>query len=196
MHWCKSLTFVDEAAVAPEVSYGYKVDFDALGVLLTAKERLNIAAIIDSEPFRFRLSQYAAVSRVIADYPLLGVGIGNYTSVFGHYNPELTHSLVQTTDNMYLMVLAETGLLGTTAFLLLNFSLIKPLIQALKNQQVESWLLPLTLSLASFYLVLLSWDALNHPVLRMVFWMICGLAAALARNRFVAGAREAERTNY
>ncbi len=177
------------------VSHGGKVDFDALGVLLTAKERLNIAAIIDSEPFRFRVGQFAAVSRVIADYPLLGVGIGNYTSVFGHYNPELTDSLVQTTDNMYLMVLAETGVLGATAFFVLNISLIKPLVQSLRNRQTESWLLPLTLSLSSFYLVLLGWDALNHPVLRMVFWMICGLAAALTSNRFVVGAREAERTN-
>lgn len=60
---------------------------------------------------------YAATLALWRDFPLLGVGLGNFQEVFPRYQPPAAgQDFYDYTHNDYLQLLAETGLIG---FLLL-----------------------------------------------------------------------------
>ena len=59
--------------------------------------------------------------RIIADYPIVGVGRGGGPAAHGVYNPRLGP---KSFHNTYLEVLAETGVVGLTLFLWLLISLL------------------------------------------------------------------------
>ncbi len=66
---------------------------------------------------RVPLAQVA--SQIISDHPVLGVGAGNYHLVAGKYSSKspFRSEWFQTVHSKYLLVLAETGLIGLSAFL-------------------------------------------------------------------------------
>jgi putative inorganic carbon (HCO3(-)) transporter len=64
---------------------------------------------------RFPLMETA--SRIIADNPLLGVGANNYTAALPDYASRHQDEFLYAVHNQYLLVWAETGLVGLAAFL-------------------------------------------------------------------------------
>jgi len=50
------------------------------------------------------------------DFPLLGIGLGNFEFLFPHYQPPGTYTYFDEAHNDYLQLLVETGLLGTLCF--------------------------------------------------------------------------------
>jgi len=80
-----------------------------------------------------RVAYWETAYRIYEDYPWLGIGLGNYTFYFEEKlpdrplfpTPELTYKFtpeegrnrVAVPKNMFVRILAETGLLGTSAFL-------------------------------------------------------------------------------
>ena len=50
------------------------------------------------------------------DFPLFGVGLGNFEFVFPHYQPPGAQTYFDQAHNDYLQLLAETGLLGAACF--------------------------------------------------------------------------------
>lgn len=136
------------------------------------------------ESENFRLAQYGTALRVVSAHPLLGVGFGNFTRLFDQYKSPDTPALnVRTTENMYLMVVCETGLTGLLAFLLLLGGIWWHLWRNCQSQAGPGKSkLPLAF-LASYSGLLFNmafWDALNFPALRVLFWMIAGMGMALA----------------
>lgn len=132
-----------------------------------------------------RLAIYKTSWRVIQDYPLLGVGFGNFTRLFDKYKDPTTpkpvseYTAVKTTDNMYLMVLCETGFLGLVAFLGLMFSLgqltYKRYRMASPGPDREIYRATLA-GFCGFLVNMMTWDAFNQPTVRMTFWIILGIA--------------------
>jgi O-antigen ligase len=78
----------------------------------------------------YRLDRSVMAMRIVKDYPLTGLGLKHIRIRFSEYYPDkdlasITHYEFRIADNMYLTVLAETGIIGFFAFLIFIFSLFK-----------------------------------------------------------------------
>lgn len=135
-----------------------------------------------TEPFR--LAQYRTTWHVLQEHPLLGVGFGNFTRLFEKYKHPSTPAAVAgttavtTTDNMYLMVACETGILGLISFLGFLFALAQTLYRryrtAPSGPDRDLYLAALA-AFCGFLVNMITWDALNQPTVRMTFWMLMGI---------------------
>src|SRR5206468_10284566 len=64
-----------------------------------------------------RIPLMATAFRIISDHPVLGVGVNNYTAAPPDYASMHQDDWIFTVHNQYLVVWAETGLVGLAAFL-------------------------------------------------------------------------------
>ena len=143
-----------------------------------------------SESEVFRISQYGTTWNIIQDHPLLGVGFGNFTRLFTKYRHELTPKgfIATTTENMYLMILSETGGLGFAAFLWMMVAVIRKVYLTHRDSVAgvgRNLLLASTGSILGFSLNMMTWDALNQPTVRIVFWMFVGIALVQVEQSLV-----------
>lgn len=147
--------------------------------------RLGHATVI-SETESFRLAQYKTTWRVLQVQPFWGIGFGNFTRLFDQYKHPSTPPgyIAKTTENMYLMVTCETGLVGLCSFLGLLFFAIREVWVAYDRAPVgpdRSFLLALLASFCGFMVNMITWDALNQQTVRMTFWMLVGFALCQIR---------------
>ena len=141
---------------------------------------ISPSRIADTEPFR--ISQYRTTANVLSANPLLGIGFGNFTRVYDtyrhHSSPSTERWPARTTENMYLMIVAETGLVGLAAFLALLAAVIRSAIQqgrALSPGPERSLLLASLVAMSALLANMTTWDALNEPTVRILFWTIAGV---------------------
>lgn len=66
-----------------------------------------------------RVAHWVAGINMFADHPFLGVGIGNYSDLYRHYQLGIFVIPLGHAHNYYINIAAEAGLFGLTAFLLL-----------------------------------------------------------------------------
>jgi putative inorganic carbon (hco3(-)) transporter len=141
-----------------------------------------------AETESFRLAQYGTTLRVLQEHPLLGLGFGNFTRLFEKYKHPSTPLVIEgitpvtTTDNMYLMVACETGVLGLVSFLVLLFALAQVLYcryRTIPPGPDRDLHLAAFAAFCGFLVNMVTWDALNQPTVRMTFWMLMGIALSL-----------------
>ncbi len=149
--------------------------------------RLSPEAFLHAE--RFRIAQYRTTANVLRAHPALGVGLGSFTRVFDTYRDASTPPAVEfparTTENMYLMFAVETGLVGLGCALALIGAVGRcclRLHQSLPAGMERDLVLAAMAAIGGVLLNMLTWDALNDPTIRMVFWCIVGVALALERT--------------
>ncbi|MCH2662485.1 O-antigen ligase family protein, partial [bacterium] len=137
---------------------------------------------------RFRVAQYYTVGNILAVHPLTGVGFGTFTREFEKYRYTENYMIREfpehTTENMYLMFLAETGVLGLLARLALMAAILAVVLRSWRRARPGPRRDLLWAYLASYVALsahMLTWDILNEPTLRMVYWLWTGLALAAAR---------------
>lgn len=87
-----------------------------MGDLIT-EQRYNAVEYIRDPSISARYLQFRAGLGMFRDYPLTGVGIGNYKARFREYAPEISRQFEA--HNTYIEVLAETGLFGFFFFALI-----------------------------------------------------------------------------
>ena len=120
-------------------------------------------------------------------HPFLGVGIGNYTNEYWSYAPDLgLDSGVLSTDvatsprqphDLFIEILAETGLLGLISFGIFIIVLLTNLWQAQKKAKNNSQ----SILIISIMMVILSWligGLFLHGVLTRWLWIFISLAIA------------------
>ena len=137
---------------------------------------------------RFRVAQYYTVGNILAVHPLTGVGFGTFTREFEKYRYTENYMIREfpehTTENMYLMFLAETGVLGLLARLALMAAILAVVLRSWRRARPGPRRDLLWAYLASYVALsahMMTWDILNEPTLRMVYWLWTGLALAAAR---------------
>jgi O-antigen ligase len=137
---------------------------------------------------RFRVAQYYTTLNMLREYPLLGVGFGNFSRVFPEYryseNYETWEFGIHTTDNMFLMALAETGILGLLAIVATLAALVRAGLRgraAASSRDERDLLLAFLASACAVLVSMLAWDLFNDPTVRITFWMVAGLALATVR---------------
>lgn len=91
-----------------------------------------------------RMAQWYAAWNMFLDYPLIGLGIGNFKAFYPEYTLPQFWLAGQHAHNYYLNTLAETGILGLTAYLLFvvsSFLYVIGIIRRLAKQgQEASWI--------------------------------------------------------
>jgi O-antigen ligase len=137
---------------------------------------------------RFRIAQYHTVANILDEHFFLGVGFGTFTLSFDNY--KYTNNYIErefpehTTENMYLMVLAETGLMGFISWALLMGGIAVIVLRAYRRACARgqiNLLLSYLAAVGGLAFNMITWDIFNEPTLRMSYWMFSGLALAYCR---------------
>jgi len=121
--------------------------------------------------------------RIIEDHPVLGVGANNFSVVMGaYYGPELRHGFRFAVHNRYLLVFAETGILGVFAFLTF---LLGTLRKAWGCWAARDRLLsPLALGFGAGicgHLVHMTVEPFRGRPTQHLLWLVAGLLTAMSR---------------
>ena len=187
--------------------------FQAMGMSrLLEKQMIDIAYRTELTSFsklqhseRFRIAQYKNTFGVLKKHPFLGVGFGNFTRVYDSYKDPATSREfpARTTENMYLMFAAETGLLGFFAAVSLLgaifYTVFRSYLQA-RPGPVRSLMLTFLAGGGGFLVNMGTWDALSEPTLRMTFWILVGILLAVVRlakeEPDTVGPIEGDHVNY
>jgi O-antigen ligase len=132
-----------------------------------------------------RATEMLAALRVFLDYPVLGVGPGQYEPFYSdkyHSNPDVAFKYVpgnRGAHNLYLQIAAETGLVGLTAFLAMVLLLLRQLWQASRQwahsrPDVANLTTALFLSLTAY----LMHSMFAHLAYERYFFLFLALAGA------------------
>ncbi|MCC7386284.1 MAG: O-antigen ligase family protein [Deltaproteobacteria bacterium] len=167
----------------------------ALGALVyvlssQARARVETATLAFDE----RWAMYSAAWSMFRDHWLLGVGHGDYGATIAPYAPAALAAVQDQRDlfsnahNLYLQVLAETGVVGFAGFTLaIGGALVRGLTRARRDRR-ESSVDALgdrfaLLGLTTLLLIGLVHAALYQAPVALIFWALVGLAAGPAARR-------------
>jgi O-antigen ligase len=145
--------------------------------------------------FGARFAYWGTAYRVYEDHPLFGVGLGNYAFYFDEKLPDRPLATVPevlrlivpeegrnrliTAKNLYLRLLAETGLVGTASFLAFVMAIFgcALFLWFSPGQEARFWGAGSLLAMLAFILVAFSFDSFAVPNM----WVVFGLITAAAR---------------
>ena len=144
--------------------------------------------------FGARFTYGETAYRIYENNPLFGVGLGNYAFYFEEMlpdrllaeTPEVLHILTQnanryrliTPKNLYLRILAETGLLGFSAFMVFIVAIIgcALYLRFSPDDEQRFWGTSGLLVLISFFIVAMSFDSFTFPDM----WVVFGITTSAA----------------
>lgn len=139
--------------------------------------------VLDESSLRGRASEFISGLMMFADHPILGVGLGNYPGQYQTYASELGleyRAKPREAHSLYVEVLAETGLLGLTAFsllfggLLLRLNRLRRSLLQQQDAQAAVWITSFLLCVITYLLcsIFLHGDYIRY------LWLLVSLAAA------------------
>ncbi len=136
---------------------------------------------------------------VIADHPIFGSGLNNYRYTIERYEPAglpedyITGSAARRmVHNVFLLLAAETGLLGLSAFLWLLAALARRAVRFLRNRKGDLYAsLTVGLLASGVHLVIhnmTDYGLVGDPQIFTTFWFLAGFLVALTSHpRIAAG---------
>jgi len=140
--------------------------------------------IYQDTSFRGRTSEMLTGLTMFATHPILGVGAGNYPINYQQYAQLIGIEFrAQQRDphSLYVQLLAETGILGTIAFLGMVFSLILALNRACRAIELSPhlqdwlpWISAIRLAIISYLLT----SVFLHNAYIRYFWILVAMALA------------------
>ncbi len=156
-----------------------------LGLIPGAAQRLEAIVSVSDQP---RLGLWQAAWRIIVAHPLLGVGLGLYVyAIRDLYHDSLAIRRLAGTPgsahDSYLLLAAETGILGGLAFV---WMIIEPVRTGIAlaaraprhgRQLIEVAFL--TAAIVAFSVNALTSNSFQHPQVAFFFWIVVGLQAGL-----------------
>jgi len=86
-----------------------------------------------------RMAHWIAAIRMWASSPIFGVGPGNYAAVYPEVRMPMWHDPLGHAHNIYLNVMAETGIVGLVIYLALWISIIRWALRQLREESPTSW---------------------------------------------------------
>jgi len=142
--------------------------------------RFTLSGLTSGEVFRDRADRYNVAIKMSAAHPIKGVGLGNHRFFYETYKNEERPVYGRTPDNMYLLILAESGIVGLALFL--SFALLL-LAKAAKYIKSNDIVLALTGGIVVILLAMLDYDALYWPAPFYMFWILSGMLVSVAQER-------------
>jgi putative inorganic carbon (HCO3(-)) transporter len=134
-----------------------------------------------------RLELWGAALRLIETRPLLGVGPDNFRHLYGaQLGLETWDERVQA-NNLYLELLADTGLLGLAAFLWLILAPLAEAVRAMRAPPIRTptsyWLLGCCLGVLAFLVHGLLDSFLAFTPTALLFWMLLAMIPGLTAQK-------------
>jgi len=143
--------------------------------------RFSIGMLVDSNS---RANNWKIALQMAKDHPFSGVGLAQFRSYYGIYNPEIRHDYAKIADNMYLTILAEGGVIVFLCFIFFIFILMRDAVKYIRAKHSDSGLvLALSSGLLIILIAMVYFDALFWVVPLYMFWIYCGLLAALTTEK-------------
>ena len=140
--------------------------------------------IYQDTSFRGRTSEMLTGLTMFTSHPLLGVGAGNYPTNYQHYAQLVGiefRAQARDPHSLYIQLLAETGILGTIAFLGMVFFILRALNKACRNIELSPhlhdwlpWISALRLAIISYLLT----SIFLHNAYIRYFWILVAMALA------------------
>jgi O-antigen ligase len=115
-------------------------------------------------------------------HPVLGVGIGTYDTVKRSYLPPDWSGWLYTVHTRYLLVLAETGIVGFAALILVYLMVLRAAYLGIR--EIARDLRPLQVSLVAGLVAIYweqAWDIFNSRQQGYLYWFLAAMAVALPR---------------
>lgn len=155
--------------------------------------------------FGARYTYTETAYQVYEDYPVLGVGLGNYAFYFDEKLPDRplaaipevlrlvvpdsgTNRLI-TPKNLILRIMAETGMLGLVTFIAFIMAILGCALYLWfsPKSEVKFWGVGGMLSLIAFSLIVFSFDSFAIPNMWVVFGLITAAMRMSKKKIFVDG---------
>jgi len=139
---------------------------------------------------RSRVTENLTAWEMVKSNPLVGVGLSNYSTVYAVYSRILGYpipAIESAAHNLYLEVLAETGILGFSVFALIIFHSLRRIIRA-RAVFLHAYLSDYTGMATSFLIGLIGYliaSMFVHGAYPRYFYLLVGIALSLelvARN--------------
>lgn len=131
------------------------------------------------ESFSDRLMWWKTALIMFKDWPLFGLGFGNFSALYLFYRPELTLNTMFA-HNIVLQLLAETGVFGLAAFAAAAFTVSKNIFDRIKSAgEAAPYIKAAFVSAAIFVCLNLSDYSFFVPSNMLVLYVIAGTAFTL-----------------
>ncbi len=158
-------------------------------ITVSALFATSIAARLRAQTFADRIKLNQVAFNMIGAHPLLGVGINTFVNVMRRYDTTGVSSYFpQPVHNVFLLVAAETGLVGLGLFLLLILIALREGLQAMKTN--DRFLSASAIAILSGLVVLMVSNLadvhLRTDTLYALFWLLIGLVVAIRAMKISA----------
>lgn len=150
-------------------------------ILIIPLSEMVMTRIDDSGAALSRVPLMELSFRIIADYPVFGAGMNNFTAIMQNYlTPEFANEWIYVVHNKYLLVWAETGTLGIVTYLLfLSVTLYRGWCAWLKHNRLLA-LIALGCSAAILgHMTHMLFDIFNAGPPVQTLWLYAGLITAI-----------------
>lgn len=137
--------------------------------------RFNITHL-KSLSFIERVEAYKITRNILKDYPLFGVGFGNYPKIYPKYKMEHNWPDLPTADNMYLRLLCDTGIIGLVTFLGFIIYWMHKLWESRDNPVVWA----IFCGLVGFSINQLTADLFFWTAPQFAFWTMLGMGVGIS----------------
>lgn len=134
-----------------------------------------------------RVTQSRIALRIIQDHPLVGVGLNNYVLASAEYGPanSVSWSGAPVVHNLFLLIAAETGFVGLTAFLVFLAILLVGAWRIISRAPDDTvWVAGVGIFAACVALAvhgMADYALLGSLQTITQFWLLAGLCAALSQ---------------
>lgn len=142
----------------------------------------------DSIFSEYRFTRVQMAADMLKDYPLVGIGLKHFRIRFNEYypykEPELDEFMVA--DNMYLTILAETGIIGTAGLLIFIGGLIRggqKCFPIMKDKKEKLFLLAVLSGFIGLLVNMAAYELFYWHAPLIFFSLYCGLIVSRMYNR-------------
>jgi Tol biopolymer transport system component len=144
---------------------------------------------------RYQLNDVAG--QMFNAHPLIGVGLNNFQPVMGPYEQSGVIFIDNPVQNLYLLYLSETGLIGAAGFLLVGIAMYNVALRLARSRDRLLGGVGLGVSAAMAFLMIeeLLTFSLREDVPLSVYWILAGLAVACYRMSGLEGRRRPHRAD-
>ncbi|MFA5410930.1 MAG: O-antigen ligase family protein [Candidatus Omnitrophota bacterium] len=138
--------------------------------------RLGIEGFTEKAIYGNRIQRMITAVEMVRDHPVVGLGLNHYKIFFDkYYQSQLTY-LLKTPENMFLMILCETGIFSFVFFLLFLALILKRAFIRVKLKLANHEIVLALLSgMVAILVGMIEYDALYWTVPFYLFWIYCGI---------------------
>jgi len=141
----------------------------------------------DSAFSEYRFARFSMTTDMLKDKPFFGIGLNNFRGRFDDYtrSKRNTPHEFKIADNMYLTLLAETGIIGFSSFLVFIFLLFRRgfmSLRHLKDSRKKDLLLVSMSALTGLLVNMAAYELFYWHNPFALFCVLCGMNAAFTSN--------------